>query len=458
VSATRRWRGAGIGAAGFRGLVLAACLGAVLVLPARAGLISIHEPHDGFAPEPHYGEVIREIRITGNRHTEESVIRGALCSRVGEVYTAEKARLDMLWISRMGAFTSVSFAVDEVTDGIAVTVAVTEATPYVPSLSFALTEENGVEIGPAVSSANLFKRAARASLYARFGGATNVGLRYADPQVPGTLGRTTYRLEYFHRERTNKLLDFSEDTNEALMEFKWGLQENLRNGLRLRYLGLGADRAGITLAGGRDRIPAAGYFLEYDTRNDIYPTSGWFLDGEIARWGLLGNGARYWRCDLDVRRYVPLSPLGPRHSLALYSFATLVGGTLGETVPYHQEFFIGGTNSVRGWSLGARQGRDQWLNTVEYWYELMEQKIWKIWFVQVRMGFQLGAFYDVGTAWSTPEEMDRNWIGGGGAGFRLTLPIVTVVRFDAAWGEQGPGLRFFIGGGEKAAAQKLRVR
>ena len=95
---------------------------------------------------------------------------------------------------------------------------------------------------------------------------------------------------------------------------------------------------------------------------------------------------------------------------------------------------------------------------MEYWYRLMEQKAWHMWFIRVRMGFQLGAFYDVGTAWTDDGELDRNWIGGGGVGFRLSMPIVTVIRFDAAVGEEGFGVRFFIGGGEKADAQKLRVR
>ncbi len=41
---------------------------------------------------------------------------------------------------------------------------------------------------------------------------------------------------------------------------------------------------------------------------------------------------------------------------------------------------------------------------------------------------------------------------------RLTIPIVTMFRLDFAYGEEGLGVRFFIGGAEKAMAQRKRVR
>ena len=74
------------------------------------------------------------------------------------------------------------------------------------------------------------------------------------------------------------------------------------------------------------------------------------------------------------------------------------------------------------------------------------------------MGFQVGVFGDVGTAWSTREEFDQNWIGGGGVGLRLLLPGSVMFRFDVAGGESGAGLGLFISGREKAAAQLDRVR
>ena len=268
-----------------------------------------------------------------------------------------------------------------------------------------------------------------------------------------------HRFEYFHRERTNKLQEFEETTDEFFYEFLQSTTDEMRTGIRFRYMALKSDRDGVTLSEDNyDHIPSLGIFVQNDSRNSVYPTEGWYLDLEVAKYGVFGGDADFWRLDLDVRRYLPAPFLGERHSLALSSFASLVPGEFGVNIPLHQEFFIGGTNSVRGWSLGSRRGQNQWINTFEYWYRLMDQKAWRVWFIKWRMGFQVGAFGDLGTAWSDFTDLENNMIGGGGVGFRLTMPIVTMFRFDVAYGEDDFSFRMFIGGGEKPIAQKNRVR
>ena len=49
----------------------------------------------------------------------------------------------------------------------------------------------------------------------------------------------------------------------------------------------------------------------------------------------------------------------------------------------------------------------------------MNEQKWKFWFIRWRMGFQIAAFGDLGTAWTEPEQLEGNMIGGGGLGFRL---------------------------------------
>ena len=233
----------------------------------------------------------------------------------------------------------------------------------------------------------------------------------------------------------------------------------MRGGLRFAYIGLSSDKDSITLdPDNRDEIPSLGLFVQQDSRNGIYPTDGYYMDLVLAKYGLFGGDGDYWRLDLDIRRYLPVSFIGRRHSLALSTFATLMNGELGTTIPTWQEFFVGGTNSVRGWSLGAREGQNQWLNTAEYWFQLMEQKKWKFWFIKWMMGLQIGVFGDLGTAWTDYQDLEGNMIAGIGAGFRLTIPVITMIRLDVAYGESGASISFHIGGAEKAEAQKYRVR
>jgi outer membrane protein assembly factor BamA len=301
--------------------------------------------------------------------------------------------------------------------------------------------------------------AARLSAYARWGGATNYGLRYADPALPGRSLMYGYRFQYFHRERRNELMDFDETTDEVFLEFLQATDDITRVGTRVRYTALKSDVDGMTLGSDNyDHVPALGFFVQTDSRNAIYPTEGWFTDIELGKWGVFGGDSDFWRLDVDLRFYRRLPLLGERHSITLSTLGSLTSGGLGGTIPQWNEFFIGGTNSVRGWSLGSRQGQNQWLNTAEYWFRLMEQRRFKFWFIKWRMGLQLGAFADVGTAWSDPQNLESNMIAGGGAGLRLTLPVITMFRMDLAYGENDLGVRFFIGGAEKAIAQTQRVR
>ena len=183
--------------------------------PCVAKIFKIEDVKPGLPEDAPYGQTVREIRIVGNKYTRESVIRSAFKSKVDNIYTEENARKDLLWVYRLGSFTEVYFTTEPVEDGIALTCHVSEASPYIPSLSFKLTQENGIEIGPAFSSPNLFGTAARASAYARFGGATNIGLRYSDPILPVKSWIYGYRFSYFHRERTNVLLDFEEKSTSS---------------------------------------------------------------------------------------------------------------------------------------------------------------------------------------------------------------------------------------------------
>ncbi len=428
--------------------------------PCVAKFVTLEDIPVGFAENPRYGQIVREIHVEGNKHTRTWIIESALKSEIGHPYTEENARKDLLWVSRLGSFTSVSFRVDPVEDGIALTVIVVEATPWLPSIKIKITDENGLELGPAITSFNLLGTSARLTAYAMFGGATNYGFRYMDPALPTRDWRAGYKLSYFHRERTNELLHFQEKSDELFFEFGQPSADNMAAGLRFRYLYLRADRDSVTLSpDNKDKASSLGLYIQHDSRNGVYPTDGWFLDLEVSKYGLFGGELTdYWRFDMDARRYLPIPVLGWRHSLALYSYSSLVFGELDTTIPSYQEFYIGGTNSVRGWELGSRHGQNQWLLTAEYWYRLMEQKKWKVWFIKWRMGFQIGVFGDLGTVWTEYEDLGENWIGGYGAGFRLSLPVITVVRLDVGYGPNGGVVRFHVGGAEKATAQKFRVR
>ena len=421
-------------------------------------LFSIETPPSVFPDSMPYGQIVQEIRIEGNSYTRTWIVEGAMASKVGDPYTERSSEFDHLWLSQLGVFATIHFETEPASDGIALIVHVTEVSPYLPSLSFALTEENGVEIGPAFSSANFLGWAGRASAYVRFGGATNFGVRYWDPWLPGKSWLFGYGGTYRHIERQNELDNFRETTDDVFLQVKRNLLSELHLGLRFQFLSVKSDTPGKTLSpSNRDNIPALGLFLELDLRNGPYPTNGWYAEVEAAKYGIFGGDSDFWQFNADVRRYFPL-PFGRRHSMALYSLATFSTGQVGTDIPVYMDFHIGGTNSVRGWPLGSRVGKHQWLNTAEYWFRLLDDKALRFWFIKWRMGLQLALFGDFGTAWSTQSEFEDNFIGGVGGGLRLTIPVVVLLRLDVAYATNQVGFRVAIGGGEKALAQRFRVR
>ncbi len=450
---------------------LAACL---IVLLSMSGCSHIHiEPVPSpFNPDPPFGRTVKEIHLEGNEVTRDHIILNTMVTRVGDTYSREAAEKDYRRLLQLGVFTSIFFDTAPAEDGIAVTVQMRENSAYLPYPSIAITQENGFEIGAGLMSPNLFGFAAKSAVYARFGGATNFGFRYMDPwRIEPTWYACCYRLEYFHRQRSNDLDDFEEVSDEFLFEWIYFLNEKLHFGPRATFILLKAETETDSLGNdftpdvildpdGRDELPGLGLLVEYDTRNLInYPTQGWFSQLTGTQYGgFLGGASDFFRVEADLRGYRELA--GPNHSLAFYSLATFTLGEMGKDVPFHQDYHIGGTNSVRGWPLGSRAGKNQWLTTGEYWWNISPRRQWRIWKVKWSMGLQLAAFADVGTAWDDSEEFHSQWLGGGGLGARLTIPQVGLLRFDFGIGKFHPDFKvyFQLGGSEKAYAQRKRVR
>ena len=195
--------------------------------------------------------------------------------------------------------------------------------------------------------------------------------------------------------------------------------------------------------------------MEYDSRDSwSNPKRGWW-DRVDATANGLGADGDYWTFDFDVRRYQPLSG---RHGLALFSLLTLQTGVVGKDIPVHEVLHIGGTNSVRGWEINARQGKDQWLNTVEYRYDLVKVRDFSFKGFNLYGGVQLAAFVDTGSAWSEGQDFSRNFIGGAGVGIRLIVPYINYVRLDLGFGQSGHPVIPAFGISEKADYQRRRVR
>jgi outer membrane protein insertion porin family len=405
-----------------------------------------------------YGKLLKEIRISGARHTDTHIITRELASKVGQPYLKQNADKDYARLDRLDIFSSVKISPQLENDSVVLQIDVREIFPYLPFFSYEVTDENGFAGGPGFQSVNLLRRDIFFFGAARFGGATNINLLYENPWIAGN--HFSVRFEFYQRDRFNDLDDFNEIATETNLQIGSFLGEHGRIGGRLGFLSIKSDSAGRTLSpNNRDNLPTLGFYLGYDSR-DLWsnPHRGWQNEFEISKsGGFLGADGDFWSFTFDVRRYLPIIK---RHTLALFSLATLRIGDVGDDIPLHQDFHIGGTNSVRGWELDSRRGKHQFINSAEYRFTLLEPRLLTAPFgLTFDIGLQLALFGDLGIAWDESEQFKSdNFIGGYGFGLRFLAPFVNMFRVDFGFGEPGESIRLHIGAFEKPVAQRFRVR
>ncbi|MFQ5824879.1 MAG: BamA/TamA family outer membrane protein [bacterium] len=405
-----------------------------------------------------YGKTLKEIRIEGAHFTHEDIIIRELASKVGQPYTKANAAKDYARLDKLDIFSFIRVQPVMEKDEVILNIKVKEIFPYLPFFSYEVTDENGFAGGPGFQSVNFLGQDRFFIASVRLGGATNINLFYEDPWISGNHLSVTF--EFFQGDRFNKLDQFNEIASESMLRIGSYLGEYGRIGGRFSFISIKSDSAGRTLSSSnRDNIPTLGFFIGYDSR-DLWsnPHRGWQNEFEISKSaGFLGGDGDFWSFNFDIRKYVPIIK---RHTLALFSLTTLRIGDVGTDIPLHQDFHMGGTNSVRGWDISSeRSGRNQWIGTAEYRVTVLEPKVLSVFGLTADIGLQVALFGDLGIVWNDKDQFDAdNFIGGYGFGLRFLVPFVNMFRFDFGFGEPGESFRIHIGAFEKPVAQRFRVR
>src|SRR6185369_3002940 len=197
-----------------------------------------------------------------------------------------------------------------------------------------------------------------------------------------------------YSSRRNSLYDF--DERATTIEYRVG--RNFTRGLKVgglaSLLAVDTGTSGASLsADGEDLLPTLGTFVTLDTLDSsTNPRNGTWAEVE-ADW--LSGDARSWTLILDGRRFQRLSD---RHGLGLFSLASFQSGEVGVRLPEYLQFALGGGNTVRGWALGSRTGRNQFIGTAEYTYVIRDVTPFSVFGFNAYAGVQAAAFADVGLA------------------------------------------------------------
>jgi outer membrane protein insertion porin family len=200
--------------------------------------------------------------------------------------------------------------------------------------------------------------------------------------------------------------------------------------------------------------------VTYDTRDSIFdPLRGWthkwfaqVAGGPTANVNIFGGDAKFYKVQYDASVFVP-SPVNLviiRPSVALHGRVGRGWGFDHQDVPIFEKFFLGGTDSIRGYQERELGPRDASTGRPAGGLAMAQFNAELKWPVYPRVVTIAAPFYDVGNAWDTVSSLDDILHGPAdpvtgkrtsplatavGVGFRLTIPgTIIVIRLDYGWG------------------------
>lgn len=443
---------------------------------ARVGTFEPMEDSPGTLNIEILETMVSEVNIKGNTKTKASVIDKIIRTRPGDPFNLEKWREDLSRLFGTGWFEDVRSEQQhgqEIND-----IELTAVMEETRTGTFGL----GLQVDPRSSFAGFIRladtnfRGTGQSLSVNYlqstsGGGPSVDLSYANPfwddrgtafrasvysrliyRFAGTLfggneepdERTRYR-----ERRTGLSLGFSRPIREKTTGFINARVENIKTDLRIDddndpntppvpvpdgFIQQDGDVFVLTFGGilnrrDVDREPAAGDWF----RLDIEPGFSRITEvgGLTSNNSILGDNF-FVRTTAEYRRYwSPQPPRGLNLSEPRRVFAfRLKAGTIQGEVPFFEQFFAGGSETVRGYQEDRFWGKHSVLATLEYRHP-------------IQRSFNAVLFADYGGAWGgygTVNEFSQsdkwNMHFGYGIGFSFTTPLGPI-RLDFGVNENG---------------------
>ena len=403
------------------------------------------------------GKVCR-IDLSGLKKTREGLVRKLILTKPNDPFDQRRIREDLNRIYDTGFFEDVNFKVDDDPDKpgcLIVTIGLQEKRTGSFTLGVGFDSRSKISGFATLAENNFRGSGRRLSASVELGSQRSYDLGYGNPFIGKN--NASYEVSIFDRRifREPRSLTGSNvtiDTTSFYEEQRTGGRINYNmplNQQRSRSLlfGLRNERARLfrtsttdpgtrlDLDVGSGRIFAASTGFLRDRRDlRLDPSSGGREQLILERaFEFLGGSRSFTKMDLDVRRYLPLvraAKLGEQPKVVLAG-RVVVGHSFGQ-LPAFEQYFVGGSDTVRGYDVDEQFGDNQLYSNIELRYRLQRK-------------FQIVGFFDVGRADGGQYSSTRNdLLYGMGAGLRLSTPIGPI-RLDVGRGRDGIRTHFAIG-------------
>jgi outer membrane protein insertion porin family len=401
-------------------------------------------------PEAHFGRVT----ITGNVTTRDRVIRRELTFAEGDVFSSDALQRSRQKVMNLGHFEQVDL-IPRPREGSVIDVDIEVKERLTGQIEFGVTysPEDGVMGRLRLAETNLFGRGQTLQLMLeRSSSRANYSVTFYEPSIldgPWSAGFSVYNLNAEYDDYDQESIGGRLRVGRSLFEYVRG--EAAVKHEKVTVDNIDADASTyIKEQEGTAITNSLRLSLTRDTRdNFMNPTKGnrTSVSGEYAG-GVLGGDNYFTKEQVEHSLYVPL----------FWRFIGMVHGEYGSIqgfdgreVPINEKFFMGGSNSMRGFDyrdVGPKDengdpigGTQSVLFNVELIFRVIPEQ-----------GLNLVVFYDTGNVWATADEVSfdalrKDW----GYGVRWMSPIGPM-RFewgyiiDAEEDESSQGFMFTIGG------------
>ncbi len=322
-----------------------------------------------FFVDPGRRVYVRRVNIAGNTRTRDEVIRREVRQMEGGWYNAEAINRSRRRVDRLGFFSDVNIETPPVTgtsDQVDVNLAVTERATGNLLFGVGFSSGEGLLLQGSVSQNNIFGTGNALAVVLNSGKVNRTAsISFTNPYFTSngvSLGYDLYKRTY--DPVSLGLGNFRTVTNGAGVRFGLPLTEDvtLQAGLTAentnvntfpdspkRYLDF------VNTFGPSNTAVFALLGLAVDRRDSrIYTTRGSFQRGSIEV-TVPGSELQYYRTSYLAQYFVPLSR---DLTLQLTGDVGIGGGLNGKPLPFYRNFYVGGINSVRGYSNGSVGPRD----------------------------------------------------------------------------------------------------
>jgi outer membrane protein insertion porin family len=373
---------------------------------------------------------VRRINITGNSKTRDEVIRREMRQLEGAYYNGANIKRSKERVDLLGFFEDVNVetpAVGDAPDQVDMNLNVKERSTGSITAGIGFTQGEGIQLSAGISQPNVFGSGKSAAFNISNGSVSKIAsLSFTDPYYTKdgvSLGYNLYHKSY-NPSSTNQS-EYKTTSNGFTVTAGVPITErdrvNFSTGVDVTKITTFSDSPQqyidyIDEHGSNNTTLLGSVSWSRDTRDSsLWPTRGYTM-GVSLDTGLPGGNVQYYRMGHTESWFFPLSKTYTLMFAGEVGFINGYGKT--KTVPFFDNYYLGGIGSVRGFesgSMGPRDSNDYALGGTRK-AVLSTELLFPMPGLRDNKSVRLSLFADAGTLWD-----DKNAASSASEDFRYSI-------------------------------------